>query len=853
MMVTVRVLYRATAIMLVWLMLSQPLLAAGSRGSSVSPESISELYQRYARGEISLSELEAARARRTETLRDDVRVGVAPGPAEPSVSPEKEKAGFLSNIGHWVADIPSRMKRRFVNSDDITDIDEAIEFLDTAPVKPYYGNAAQREADSDVLRPIKVTALTELQTSQDVLERFLAFNALKVIGGAAQGNSQFQRMLDQAKKVVSRLTPAQRQTLGKSFTSSALGRSLTNTLSKSGVVLGKVVKDKSGQNMVLTAMAAALVGAFFDDGLDLDQLRDNLVALNAIQEGRMNPELMIGGAASAVAYYHMNDAGSLLFNKLYNKAARLPATAGFFRSAEKSVGSLGQSIVKRMTPSQAAEAARLGKAAKGLGLPGVTTGEVLSFRALAENTFKGLGMGMSIKFLMDSTWKLTVGLEDGWYIGGRREKLFVKPDLVHTYFQKTGNKFRDAIEERRVAMMNHLDAYKKFKSTQFLAGFGMYMGGYLGAVLASSLIGASGLVGFGVSLLLSAVVASGFIAFGNWIGAKIDMSKSAFELRRRANEKRLRKMSKRVDVAPAQRRVVETALANLDEVRREAKLRKKTDLKALEKRGGALWGRLVAASREYQEARLLYCERVDGVIASRAEDYEKLIRGSQIGHYIITVDDLSAVRLVKEGDYVKMIVDEGRGMPFKANASPRYDIITTDGRRGVWDYKTNRIVDCGPMGRNNGLRIMFIDDAEVEVSGDNTLQFVKGKNVRTTANGIVFARANTGDWLVKGYGGEYDIVLRGTAQRFAWDGKAFSLVPDVPSASGPQAETSGLGGYLERRRVNGLRRKREDARERLADASKTNKIVLDSLRDLARLAKTNGATTAERVVAVALR
>ena len=837
---------RILAFSLAWLLTVQPLLAATS---------LATLYQKYARGEISLSEYEDAR--RMQNSREKSRAQVS-APAAAQTSPDVEEQAPSENkvkkIAKWVRDIPKRFLTRRTKSAEYFDSFEEIQkYEDSAPVKPYSGNAAQREADATVWRPIKVTALNEINQMQGVVEKLIAFNAVSVLTKANAGNATAKSLISRGKEVLNKLTPAQKATFAQNFAKGNVGNLVRGAASNSKSLLKKLTQDKSGNNMLLIGVAASVVGIFLNDGLDLDTLKDHLVSLNAVQAQRSLGEYMIGNPATAIAYYHANSRATVLFNSIYDKARQTGMLGKAIKGAEKSVGAIGSKLLKKPPAHLAGKAKVFGDTAKGLGLPGISAAEQLSFKALSENAFKGLGLGVAMKLALDMTWDVTVGIEDGVYVHGRRDKNFVRfHDLPYNYFQKSGNKFKDMIEERRIALQNRFDGYTKWPVTQFLNGFAMFMGGYLGAVLASSLLPVTGIASFGVSLLLSAVVAQGGMAFGTWLGAKLDTSSRFFAKQRKKNAEKWKDVAASSDLAPAESTKAVEALRSLDESRRSIGLRNKKDYKRLKKEGGAKWQELVSKAEAYLSARDGYENKVADLVIKRANDIEKLTRASQSNRNIIFVRHLSDVQLINEGGYIKLLVTSDTGVPFKKNATPRYDIIDFRGHRGVWDPKTNRIIDCGHLSGTNGLRILFADDEDIEVNNKGELITKQNSKLGITKAGIVYEQLEKSkDWNLKGYGAEYDIVLRNSGRRFRWDGTTY-VTYDANKTKGSKNKDEKAAKKAAKKEA---KKKKQIAKlkRQLFGRSKSKDPVLAALKDLSRLAKANGISTNERLASVVFR
>ena len=854
----------------------QPALAALH-----APRVYDEVYARYLRGEASLGEVEAARrsfnqesletARPqvlptadeldADRLEETVPGAVAGAATATAVSAAAEKQpGTLSKIASWVKDIPARTVRRWKGeAEGFRTAEEANEFIESAKVPAYTANAAQREADSTWVRPVKVTAQAEVNKVQAVIERVVAFGGITALAKAAGGDAASKKVVQQATQVVSKMTAAQKAQLAKGLGgTSGLGPMIRKLVSgKPTSLLGKIVKDDFGNNILIAVVASGIVSAFLNDGLDLDTLKDKLVALNAIQSSRSRREEFLLQPLEAVAYLHMDKTASKAFQGIWSKA-----TSGSGRLAQMLTGAddaltkLGSRFVKAPPAHLAEKAASFGRQASSLGLPGVSGATSLSMAGMAEATFKAGTVGLIGMPLIMTGWRAIGGLKEGHYIGGSRDRIFARYDLYDTYFQRTGNRFKDAMEERRVALLNLFEGYKKFPWTNALDYFFRFVGGYTGAVIASSIVAPVGIGSFAVSLIVSAIFAEGGVALGKWLGAKLDTSGKFYRRIRQANTEKIFQQQLEDGTAPAEREAAMRALAELDRYRAALGVRSGKDLAKVMQAGGGNAEELQRLARSYQDAKRVYVAQVAAKADEAASGIEKLIRLSQANARVKYVRSFDEVKLVKKDSYVEMQIGDET-----LYANPRYDIVTAEGRRGVWDYKTNRVIDVGSVHQNNGNRITFLDDSGVAVK-DGTLEAKDKSQLEKAAgnafisnNGIVMEKGKKGEWLVRGYGGEYDIVLRGSGRRFKWDGKRYIEVGsphDKPAAKVAQADLS------PKEQKKAAQKKKDQAEARAEAQTFSAKILKDltasvaptdgdalrgAFRDLGRMAKVQGSVT----------
>ncbi len=816
----------------------------------------------YSRGEATLGERDEAarafeRASRVPAALlppapdSDLAVPQAPQPeagvdaGSGSGSGQDEKPGAVAKIAAWVKDLPRRTFRRFAPEKEGIRSDAEVDHLvESSKVAAYTANAAQREAESDWTRPVMVTARAEGDQIQSVIERVVGVGGIAALAKALSGDAAARQTVSQAAKVVAKLTPEQRQMLAKNLGAGGIGQQISQFLKGQPTgAFQKIIKDEFGNNMLLAVAASGLVGAFLNDGLDLDTLKDHLVALNAVEFRRTGREAMIGAPLETILYYHMDRGVSRLFEGLWSRISTgSGGFAAWVQRTESTLTSFGSSIVKAPRPELAARAAEFSKSASSLGLPGVSSATALTFKGFSEAMFKAGVLGMVGIPLISGAWNVALGMEEGVYIGANRDRVFARYDLFHTYFQRTGNKWRDAWEERKVSVANLVQAYEKFPMTHFMSHFLRMAGGYLGAVVASSVVAPATIPTFLGALVVSAVFSEGANALGKWVGAKVDTSAGRYRRLRKKNAEEVLAGAMAADLDLPERQAALEALARVDALRARLGVRTRADLARVQSGGGAAAQELADAAAAYASAREAYVTRMATLADARADDYERLLKGSQVDSRIKFVRSLDDIRLVKTDSYVRVEIPG-----WSSHASPRHDFIDARGHRGVWDPVSNRVIDVGRVGEQNGNRIAFLNDDGVKVEGGALVLSPGGEkptgSVHVTSNGIVMEKGATGEWLLRGYGGEYDIVLRGSGRRFAWDGKRFveTGTPAHVQAIAKQYAKDETATAYSRKLVQEL-----GAGLSGRSAGKGEDPVAQAMMDLARLHKASGASAGQR-------
>jgi hypothetical protein len=869
--------------------------------------SFDEVYQGYLRGEISLGEMEAARQRhnRASTRRALPQVGRASANADSLadsgglVEEDPPKAGLgekVKKIGRWIRDIPKRTLRRVApEQEGLATAAQAREHIENSVVPAYTANGAQREADSTWVRPVKVTAQAEVEKVQSVITRVVTFGGLSTLAAAASGKASAKAAVAKATQIVAKLDSSQKRRLLAGLSGGSVGKMLRSMISgKPTSAVGRLVKDSFGNNILLAVAASGIVTAFLDDGLDLDTLKDHLVALNALEGKRTRRESFILQPIEAVAYFHADKALSGAWKSLWTKAtAGSGRIATMLTGADNALRAAGARMVQTPPAHLAGKAAAFGRQAASLGLPGVSGATSLSLMGAAESIFKAGTMGLIGMPVIETGWRMLAGEREGVVIGGNRGRTFAMYNFYDTYYQRTGSKWKDAIEERKNSTANLWGGYERWPFQHSFQWFLRFVGGYTGAVIASSVVAPVGFATFGVSLVVSAIFAEGGVAVGKWAGAKLDTSPGAYRRTRKKNMKKIFKLELELSEDTPERRRTLQALAEMDRFRATLGLRSRRDVVRVLKSGGSDGEKLARLAREYTQAKRAYLAALARKADARADDFEKMIRGSQINSRIKYVRSFDDVKLYRDKGYVQM------EMPgFKSHASPRYDIVTAEGRRGVWDFRTNRVLDVGKVSENNGNRIAFLDDKGVVVKDgvlqtkdDSELEKEIG-NAFITNNGVIFEKAAKGalitkgkkrgkkksEWLVRGYGGEYDIVLRDSRRRFAWDGERFLEVGSSAEAASKAAKLKGEGEASSKRLSARKRRKAERAAAKAKSAEakvkaenqafsakvihklvkgvakvgspSDQKAILESLGDLGKLYKSSGDSLGERYTKV---
>ena len=614
-----------------------------------------------------------------------------------------ENTGFVSSIANWISDIGERARRQFKSKEGFDSDDEAQKIIDDSPNASYTGNLSKRTADSGIMYPLKQVGLSVFDKEIGLISRFLSQSIVNTIAKQGKGAVSSQTW-QKAGRVIAGMTPKQLSALNQNLSNSSIGQSVAKFARTNQ--LGATMKADA--SMAAIGLVAALLERGIYDGLDLNSLRDNVVNLSAICQLHKPQQKLISLPVMMVVSKHAFDALSKVFDRLYFQALKSPTISRM----DKAVALLGNKLFK---PNRLGSVAIKGGAdsAKKLGLFDIAGATKLSLQGLTKSMFLGATCGLVLNCVFDIGHHFFMGIPKGVIIGGNRNQTMATPELYDLYYQKTGNKTKDFWENRKTAVSNVIDGYRRWKTARLMGAMGGFVGGYLGSVLAGALICATGPVGLIASIGISAVVAGVGAFFGDWLGAKIDNGEWMYARKRAAMERSIRG----------------------------------------EIRGMATPGKDINSDI----ARLV------------ALDIEKLERVGNVRNRIKLVNNLENIKVSNDGDYWNLSIDDKDGTGFNAHASTRYDFVDITGNRGVWDPDTNQIINVGKVRDNNGRHMVFVNSDDMSfLKGGG----VTGKNLRVLSNGIVIKKR--GDkWYVVGNGPEYDIFIRDTGERFTWNGEKF--------------------------------------------------------------------------------
>ncbi|MFC1745824.1 hypothetical protein ACFL35_17660 [Candidatus Riflebacteria bacterium] len=647
----------------------------------------------------------------------------------------KNPGDFLKNITEWVKDFPTRVSRPFKKGEE-WDPDTLRQIVEESKSPSFTGNAANRLADSGIMMPLKQVGQGLIDRKVDIIKTFVANNALNVVNKSFDSRKGSQS-IQQAVKVAESMTPAQRARLNSTFASLPGGDKLQATYPK----IKAHVKNRAlaHRNPALISVLSGLLNAGIYDGLDINGIKDKMIAPAAIMETRRMGENLVGGLGAGAIAREMDFVLDKGFEKIYAAALKSVKFGPTLSRMDSTIARLGKAIFKadRLGLKSGADAG--GQLTKKLGLVGVGAGSRLTLKSVAKSLFKGAGFGIGLAFIADSFWDIACGLPNTAVIGGNRNRPVKRVEQRHNQFQKSGNKLKDWWTERRAALRNRVAGWRKWPFTKIIGSVGGFMGGTLGSVVAGALlIGGGPAVMFG-GILVSALFAGlgGFV--GSWLGSKLDRNKKFISIKKSLWAKGVHRRYNRMFIKSG---LLPDSPAS------------KRRIKELAKR--------------------------------RVEDISKLEAVGRPRMAIKLVRSLNDIKIVKQGSYYYFKVDKNHGGPLFFKATPYYDFIDAEGNQGIWDPTLKRVVNVGKVREHSGKSVIVLREQDIKISGDRILAKQKNLNFDYIESLGVFMQKIDGRWEITGMGATYDVFVAETGQRFEYkDGKLVRVVSkkeDKPSS-----------------------------------------------------------------------
>lgn len=651
-----------------------------------------------------------------------------------------------AKAGSWAGDVPGRLFRNAKNKAVDYTPDQVQDVIDKSTTKTFVGNPTLREENSTILRPIKQITLKVLDGEIGIVQSFLSYKASNFLKEAITGKtdnkadgSRAKLAMIKAKEVVGAMTARQLKKVNKAFVGLKIPSNMSKFLKSSPAGLNKFVASEA--NFALMAVIGSFISMGIYDGLDVRTMKDRILALDPIQSNytvsHSFTSTLVGGSINRHFYSFFNNKFDVFYDQLmsskpYMKTLKESNSGLFKHLISKVKSSIAGSVQVLDGKSQVlgkkiSKAARMGivpkqggkSLASQLGLVGVGSGVEFSLKGLLKSVSTGLAYGIAANVVIDTAIVGIKGRPDTLVVGGNRNKKTMYADYNSNRFQKSQSKIKNWFKERKFALLDLYDQYRKTPVTKLVSSVTGFTGAYLGSVVAGAI-----LVGGGIPAMVGGVmIASLFGGIGSFLGRwgslKFERGKTMKNIRRKFVERRIRKAIKKMDVY---------------------------------------------TNGDMTES------RVDQLAKDRSQDMYKLEANGKVYNNMFFVKDISDIKVYKGGEFNQLEMTKELGEAFDIEAHIRYNFIDIEGNEGRYDIVDNKLYEVGNIEENNGFDIFFIeDDEKVTVTEDGKL--LNEGNFRVLSNGIVMTLAdfNKEKWVIKGINANTDMYLRHAQQRFAWD------------------------------------------------------------------------------------
>ncbi|PCJ18955.1 MAG: hypothetical protein COB02_09485 [Candidatus Cloacimonadota bacterium] len=643
--------------------------------------------------------------------------------------------------GSWLSELPTKVFRNSKNDAINFTPDQVQEIIDQSTTKTFEGNPILREENSTILRPIKQITLKVLDGEIGIVKSFLSYEAsnfLKkaIVGGSSESKSKLAMI--KAREVVSAMTSSQLKQVTKVFKGLNIPQNISKFLKKSPAGLNKFMASEA--NFAVMSVIGSFISMGIYDGLDVSTMKDKILALDPIQSNytvqHSFASTLVGGSVNRHFYSFFNNKFDVFYDRLmsskpYMKTLKSSNSNVFKHLLNKVKSSIAGSIKVLDAKSEVLgkkmfKASRLGivqkesgqSLAAKLGLVGVGEGTAFSLKGLLKSISTGLAYGMVANLVIDTAIVGIKGRPDTLVVGGNRNKKTMFADYNSNRFQKSQSKVKNWFKERKFALLDLYDQYRKTPITKIVSSVTGFTGAYLGSVIAGAI-----LVGGGIPAMVGGVMIASLFGgigsfLGRWATLKFERGKTMKNVRRNFVVKRLKKAIKKMDIY---------------------------------------------INGEITDS------RVNKLAEDRSQDMYKLESNGKVYNNMFFVKDIADIKVYKGGEFNQLQMDENLGENFDLEAHIRYNFIDIEGNEGRYDIVDNKLYQVGNIQENNGFDVFFVeDDEEVTVTDGKLLN--KG-NFRVLSNGIVMTLADFDKekWVIKGINANTDMFLRNLQQRFTWN------------------------------------------------------------------------------------
>ena len=581
-----------------------------------------------------------------------------------ALTPRPVLAGTIGDTVGWVAGFPKRFMRRLVKpKEKISTPEEIAAVIKGVQHETFNANEAQRDEKADITLPAKRVGLSLLDGQLGTVKQFLSYNAASFINGVGK-KAKNNQAWSKAGQVVQRMGAGRARVLQTAFSKSSFGRNLSSLLAQNRGKIGGFLRREG--NFALMAFIGMLITYGIYDGMDIDTIKDRVVSVAPLCcDYRWDKQMPIQ-LVQEFLNRQLAAGFSGHFNKIYQKALSSKNMWGKALAAlDTKSAALGQKLF--------AHSAKTGTEsfAKKIGLVGVGEGAAFSLSGLYNALAVGATYGVLGHVVIESAGALVQGsFPDRVMLGGNRQKgFYAQQDINGFQYQKTGNKWKDGWRVRYIRLRDVFHNKVKWPMKTVLSPMSMFLGGFVGSVVAGALpfLAGGGLLTIVGGTLVSTLFAGIGTWVGSWAATKLDRSKWMMNSRRRRYVRRITREIKEMPI--------------------------------------------------YRSGEMTK-EQVHEIALARAMDFEKIEKVGQVSCRILIVDKGENIKLVKDGSYTNMFIDDKHGSERNAKAEIRYDVIDLEGNRYLYDIHTNKMRNVGKVAENTGRGICFVNTKGVFVEED---------------------------------------------------------------------------------------------------------------------------------------
>lgn len=626
----------------------------------------------------------------------------------------------------------SRVFRNFKPSkEDNLNPDDVQKIIDESTTETFVGNPTLREEKSSVLRPIKQIGLRVLDGEIGIVQTFLSYEAVEFLEKHFTKKNADEAM-GTARKVVRAMTPQQVKGVNAALNKLSITAQISKAIKTSPVSVQKFVQSES--NFALMAIIGTLISMGIYDGLDVSTMKDKVLALDPLQFNYTASQGMLpnylGGVASRRFYSLFNGK----FDLIYDRLLQSKNFGGYLlKRLDTRADVIGKKIFKATRMGIKREAGE--GLAKRLGLVGVGEGAQFTLKGFLRSLSTGIAYGLGAQLVIDSVVVGTRGYVDTAVVGGNRNKKTLLPEYNAFVYQRSQSSVKNWFKERKYALMDLYDGYRKTPLTNLVSAASGMMGGYLGSVVAGSVLVGGGLPAIVGGVMIASLFAGIGSFLGKWGTLKFERSNYMKDIRRQLVERRLYKAILKMEV--------------------------------------------------YTEGELSKSDARD-LALNRSKDMSKRESFGQTYSRLFLVESFDKISLTEKGEVIWLNVEEKHGEKCDFEAHIRYDFIDLDGNQGVWDFVKNRVFNVGNVQKNSGFTVIFVTDNENVSVNQDRLESKQGNEFRVLSNGLIMTLSDLDrtKWVIRGQKDNTDVFLRNRSERYKWnyDKEAYVKVDSILTA-----------------------------------------------------------------------